>query len=211
MEKATHPQTVGYLLEYITAFAVMCNVPTNNGIDFVKRVKAFPNANLAAYLDGNDSSSVFFPDTNCGPDIVYKSYEDKSVVFVQVKFWKQIPSHERLKAYRTTDYEKFYLQRNSNKVIRGCETKRNQALEKIAQLKRDEYTFQQIVLFHTAGKQPKQGRGALLITKDTSPDFFDCIDKSMWDTLDKLRNKFDGEYFGDGMHWTDNDDDDQYE
>ena len=180
------PQIVGYLMEYLVAFALVSNY---SGVDAAKMIKASKGF-VFQYLRSNDSSQVCFPDTMCGPDIIYKCTMTKTVYIVQVKFVKGISKQEAANACDTTDPELFYCKRKGNGVLKGFEDKRTKLLVDLKSLQKDGFSLQQMLFIHTGGNQTSFTQGALIVTKESEPEFFNAIGSGVWEFLDSARANF---------------------
>ncbi|OAJ38811.1 hypothetical protein BDEG_22715 [Batrachochytrium dendrobatidis JEL423] len=73
-----NPQTVGYLVEYLVAFALVAN---HSGSDAANSIKASRDS-ASSYLLFGDSDQVCFPDHMCGPDIIYKCANTKTTLVI---------------------------------------------------------------------------------------------------------------------------------
>ncbi|KAJ3330153.1 hypothetical protein HDU91_003668 [Kappamyces sp. JEL0680] len=177
---------VGYLVEYLVAFALVANYAVENTVDKVKVSQKLCHN----YLLDNDSSQVCFLDHMCGPDIIYKCMETRTVYIVQAKFVKGISKQEMANACDTTDPELFYCKRNGSGVLKGFEDQKIQLREALLNLQREGYDLQQTLFIHTGGRQSNYTRGATLITSDSSPNFFDKIGTGIWEFLDSIREDF---------------------
>ncbi|OAJ39255.1 hypothetical protein BDEG_23117 [Batrachochytrium dendrobatidis JEL423] len=143
-----NPQTVGYLAEYLVAFALVAN---HSGSDAANSIKASRDSAFGYLLFG-DSSQVYFPDHMCGPDIIYKCANTKTVYIVQIKFVERMSKQEAANAYNTTDPERFYCKRNGGGVLKGFEEKRTHLLSTLLKLHKSGYSLQQTLVIHTAEK-----------------------------------------------------------
>lgn len=181
------PQMVGYLLEYLVAFALVANF--SNDADAVSRIYVTQKF-CHEYLRFVDASQVCFPDHMCGPDIIYKCSATKTVYIVQVKFVMEISKQETVNACDTTDPERFYCKRKGNGVLKGFEQRRSQLRESLTQLQRDGYSLQQMLFIHTGGNQTLFTQGALVVTKSSHPSFFSMVNSGIWDFLDSVRSSF---------------------
>ncbi|KAK5673052.1 hypothetical protein QVD99_000523 [Batrachochytrium dendrobatidis] len=109
------------------------------------------------------SDQVCFPDHMCGPDIIYKCANTKTVYIVQVKFVKKMSKQEAANAYNTTDPERFYCKRNGGGVLKGFEEKRTYLLSTLSELHESGYSLQQTLVIHTAEKNPVDAQGMEII------------------------------------------------
>jgi hypothetical protein len=180
------PQIVGYLMEYLVAFALVSNYSGVDAANIVKASRGF----VFQYLRGNDSSEVCFPDHMCGPDIIYKCTKSKTVYIVQVKFVKGMSKQEVVNACDTTDPERFYCKRKGNGVLKGFEQRRTQLRESLYQLQLDGFSLQQMLFIHTGGRQTSFTQGALIVREGSDPDFFNVIGSRVWEFLDSVRGHF---------------------
>ena len=187
MSACPRPQMVGYLLEYLVAFALVANY-SNDG-DALSRINVTQKF-CHEYLRFDDASKVCFPDHMCGPDIIYKCAATKTVYIVQVKFVKGMSKQEAVNACDTTDPERFYCKRKGNGVLGGFEQRRSQLRESLTQLQREGYALQQMLFIHTGGKQTLFTQGAIVVTKSSHPSFFSKVRDSTWEFLDSVRSKF---------------------
>ncbi|KAJ8323347.1 hypothetical protein O5D80_008101 [Batrachochytrium dendrobatidis] len=154
-----NPQMVGYLVEYLVAFALVANY---SGSDAANSIKASRDS-ASIYLLFGDSDQVCFPDHMCGPDIIYKCANTKTVYIVQVKFVKKMSKQEAANAYNTTDPERFYCKRNGGGVLKGFEEKRTYLLSTLSELHESGYSLQQTLVIHTAEKNPVDAQGMEII------------------------------------------------
>jgi hypothetical protein len=177
------PQIVGYLMEYLVAFALVSNY---SGVDSAKIIKASKGF-VFQYLQSNDSSLVCFPDHMCGPDIIYKCTTTKTVYIVQVKFVKGMSKQEAANACDTTDPELFYCKRKGNGVLKGFEDKRTSLLQDLRSLQKDGFSLQQMLFIHSGGNQTSFTQGALIVTKGSYPEFFNTIGSGVWEFLDSVQ------------------------
>ncbi|KAI8900776.1 hypothetical protein BC833DRAFT_580484 [Globomyces pollinis-pini] len=180
--KYPKPQMVGYLVEYLVAFALVSNY---SGPDAAKNIKA-SNGFVFQHLRRNDSSQVCFPDPMCGPDIIYKCMKTKTVYLVQVKFVKGISKQEAVNACDTTDPDRFYCKRKGNGVLKGNEQLRSRWCESLTELQRDGYSLQQMLVTHTGGNQTVFTQDAQVVTKSSDPEFFHMLPSGIWDFLDNV-------------------------
>ena len=181
------PQIVGYLMEYLVAFALVSNY---SGVEAANIIKASKGC-VFQYLRSNDSSEVCFPDHMCGPDIIYKCTKKKIVYIVQVKFVKGMSKQEAANACDTTDPELFYCKRKGNGgVLKGFEDKRTKLLKDLRSLQDDGFSLQQMLFIHSGGNHTSFTQGALIITKGSDPEFFNTIDSGVWEFLDSVRSNF---------------------
>ncbi|KAL5034545.1 hypothetical protein RTP6_7729 [Batrachochytrium dendrobatidis] len=187
-----NPQMVGYLMEYLVAFALVAN---HSGPDAANSIKA-SRASASSYLLFGDSSQVYFPDHMCGPDIIYKCANTKTVYIVQIKFVKRMSKQEAANAYNTTDPERFYCKRNGGgvskklEVLKGFEEERTYLLSTLSELHESGYSLQQTLVIHTAEKNPVDAQDMRIINSQNSPQFFDKIGNGVWDFLNLIRNNF---------------------
>jgi hypothetical protein len=181
-----NPQTVGYLIEYLVSFALVAN---HSGDDAVNRIRAWQGL-ADHYLEEIDSSQVCFPDHMCGPDIIYKCVETKTVYIVQVKFVKGISKQGTANACDTTDLDRFYCKRKGNGVLKGFEERRTKLLESFRNLQVNGYSLQQLLFIHTGGNTSDYTHGASIINSRNTPKFFDKIGSGIWQFLDSLRENF---------------------
>ena len=179
-------QMVGYLLEYLVAFALVANT---SGDDTVNRIRAWQGL-ADQYLWDCDSSQVCFPDHMCGPDIIYKCVKTKTVYIVQVKFVKSISKQETASACNTTDPERFYCKRDNSAVLKGFEEKRTKLLESLRTLQVNGYSLQQLLFIHTGGNTSDYTRDATIVNSKNTSAFFDKIGSGIWEFLDSLRERF---------------------
>ncbi|EGF79670.1 hypothetical protein BATDEDRAFT_25363 [Batrachochytrium dendrobatidis JAM81] len=179
-----NPQMVGYLAEYLVAFALVAN---HSGPDAANSIKASRDS-ASSYLLFGDSSQVCFPDHMCGPDIIYKCANTNTVYIVQVKFVERMSKQEAANAYNTTDPERFYCKRNGGGVSEGFEEERTYLLSTLSKLHESGYSLQQTLVIHTAEKNPVDVQGMEIINSQNSPQFFDEIGKSVWSFLDSVGN-----------------------
>jgi hypothetical protein len=181
------PQMVGYLMEYLVAFALVANFSGVAAAGRISSCQNFPHM----YLMCNDETQVCFPDHMCGPDIIFKSTKTKTVYFVQVKFLKSISKQEIVNACDTTDPAYFYCKRTKKgEVLKGFEKRKAQMDKCRIQLQADNWTFKQMLVIHTAGKQTSFTENAAVVTKNSNPRFFDLLEAGIWDFLDLVRNNF---------------------
>ena len=180
------PQIVGYLMEYLVAFALVSNY---SGVDAAKIINASKGF-VFQYLRSNDPSQVCFPDHMCGPDIIYKCTTTKTVYIVQVKFVKGISKQEAANAYDTTDPELFYCKRKGNGVLKGFEDKRTKLLMDLRSLQNGGFSLQQMLFVHSGGNQTSFTQGPLIVTKGSDPEFFNTIGSGVWEFLDSAREMF---------------------
>jgi hypothetical protein len=188
-------QMAGYLVEYLVAFALVANT---SGIEIARRMK-FSQTHIAHYLRLNEPSQVCFPDHMCGPDVIYKCLENKTVYVVQIKFVKGLTKQERVNACNTTDPAYFYCNRKTKEVLKGYEDKksatrvtkgnRSLILDELVQLQNEGFTIKQLVFIHT-GIQVPEIEGAQVVTSASDPNFFDCIGANVWGLLDSVRKGF---------------------
>ncbi|KAJ2986351.1 hypothetical protein HDV02_006760 [Globomyces sp. JEL0801] len=180
------PQIVGYLIEYLVAFALVANY---SGPEAAKNIKAFKGF-VFQYLRSNDSSEVCFPDHMCGPDIIYKCTKTKTVYIVQVKFVKGMSKQEAANARDTTDPELFYCKRKGNGVLKGFEDNRTKLLKDLRSLQKGGFSLQQMLFIHSGGNQTSFTQGAHIVTKGSDPEFFNTIGSGVWEFLDSVREMF---------------------
>ncbi|OAJ40838.1 hypothetical protein BDEG_24531 [Batrachochytrium dendrobatidis JEL423] len=137
---------------------------------------------------------VYFPDHMCGPDIIYKCANTKTVYIVQIKFVKRMSKQEAANAYNTTDPERFYCKRNGGgvskklEVLKGFEEERTYLLSTLSELHESGYSLQQTLVIHTAEKNPVDAQDMRIINSQNSPQFFDKIGNGVWDFLNLIRN-----------------------
>ncbi|KAK5667195.1 hypothetical protein QVD99_006403 [Batrachochytrium dendrobatidis] len=124
----------------------------------------------------------------CGPDIIYKCANTKTVYIVQVKFVKRMSKQQAANAYNTTDPERFYCKRNGGGVLKGFEKERTYLLSTLLKLHKSGYSLQQTLVIHTAEKNPVDAQGMEIINSQNSPQFFDKIGNGVWDFLNLIRN-----------------------
>ena len=180
------PQMVGYLLEYLVSFALAANHSDKTVADNITMWQKLPYL----YLEHGDETQVCFPDHMCGPDIIYKCTNTKTVYIVQVKFVKGISKQEAVNACDTTDPERFYCKRKGTGVLKGFEQRQLKLRESLTLLQRDGYSLQQMLFIHTGGNQTLFTKGALVITKSSYPEFFNMIGDGIWEFLDSVRSNF---------------------
>ncbi|KAJ3268284.1 hypothetical protein HDV01_003215, partial [Terramyces sp. JEL0728] len=180
INSSPNPQSVGYMVEYLVAFAL---VSKHSGVDAASIIKA-SNGFVFQYLRSNDSSQVCFPDHMCGPDIIYKCMKTKTVYIVQVKFVKGMSKQEAANACDTTNPDHFYCKRKDNEVLKGFEDKRKKLLESLRNLQLEGFSLQQMLFIHSGGKQSSFTQGALTVTKGSDPEFFNTICPGIWEFLD---------------------------
>lgn len=186
IQSCPKPQMVGYLMEYLVAFALVAN---NSGKEAASRVTVYQGS-ASSYLEANDPCLVCFPDHMCGPDIIYKCEKNATVYIVQVKFLKGISKQEAASAIDTTDPELFYHKRKGNGVIKGFDEKRTKLLGHLRTLQRNGYSLQQVLVIHSGGSTNIYTRWALLVTKENNPKYFDSIGQGVWQLLDSVRTNF---------------------
>ncbi|KAJ3343416.1 hypothetical protein HDU91_000395 [Kappamyces sp. JEL0680] len=179
-------QMVGYLVEYLVAFALVANCAVEGTLD---QITVWQQTGQSYLFQGN-STHIYFPDHMYGPDIIYKCTNTKTVYIVQVKFVKGISKQETANACDTTDPDRFYCKRNGGGVLKGFEDEKPNLLNALLELQREGFDVQQMLFIHTGGRQSNYTRGATLITKDNSPTFFDKIGTGIWEFLDSIRDDF---------------------
>jgi hypothetical protein len=194
MKSSPKAQMVGYLVEYFVAFALVANT---SGIEAVKKIKV-SQFSIAHYLRLNEPSQVCFPDHMCGPDVIYKCLENKTVYIVQIKFVKGLTKQEQANACNITDPAYFYCNRKTKEVFKGYEDKKSATggmtkgkrtliLDELVQLQNEGFTIKQLVFIHTGGIQVPEIEGAQVVNSVTDPNFFDCIGTNVWGLLDSVR------------------------
>ncbi|KAJ3332090.1 hypothetical protein HDU76_001297 [Blyttiomyces sp. JEL0837] len=174
------PQMVGFLLEFLVAYALVAGL----NLDNAKKLKS-TSSYLPNYLYSNDESEVFFPDHCCGPDIVYKYRE--TVYIVQVKFVSTISKQARLDACDTTDPNSFYSNRKSRGVLPGFEKRKEHILEALKG-----FSCKRLVFLHARTQTTEGMDGVEVVNQQTRPGFFDEVHPDMWKFLDRLRDEFSG-------------------
>ncbi|KAK5670239.1 hypothetical protein QVD99_003254 [Batrachochytrium dendrobatidis] len=179
-----NPQTVGYLVEYLVAFALVANY---SGSDAANSIKASRDS-ASSYLLFGDSDQVYFPNHMCGPDIIYKCANTKTVYIVQIKLVKRMSKQEAANAYNTTVPERFYCKRNGGGVLKGFEEKRTHLLSTLSKLHKSGYSLQHTLVIHTAEKNPVDAQDMEIINSQNSPQFFDKIGNGVWDFLNSVGN-----------------------
>ena len=186
--ECVNPQTVGYLLEYLVVFAIVSNYSVQGTTNKLIAYQRFPYL----YLEECAANQICFPDHMCGPDVLYKCSNTKTVYIIQVKFVKAISKQEAANACNTTDPNYFYRRRKSpHNIIRGYEDKRAQLLTNLRMLQIEEgYSLQQMLFVHSGGKKDVFTREALLVTQSTTPDIFNSLGSRIWEFLDHLRDRF---------------------
>jgi hypothetical protein len=187
MSSCPQPHMVGYLLEYLVAFALVANFSSD--ADAVRRINVSQKF-CHEYLRVVDPSQVCFPDHMCGPDIIYKCTETKTVYIVQVKFVKGISKREAVNACDTTDPELFYCKRKGSGVLKGFEQRRSELRKSLTELQCDGYSLQQMLFIHTGGNQTLSTQGVLVVTKSSHPSFFSMVRSGIWEFLDSVRSSF---------------------
>jgi hypothetical protein len=176
------PQLVGYLLEYLVAFALVAN--ENPGKRDVLEKISVSGGSFTTYLDAADSTyEVFFPNHCCGPDIVYK--HGNIVHLVQVKFFDTICRQEGMKACATTDPGFFYWNRPSERVLAGFQKERDNILNSLKGM-----TCKRQIFLHTGTKTTDGMKGVEVINEETCPDFFHRLHPEMWKVLNNMRAQF---------------------
>ena len=187
------PQMVGYLLEYLVAFALVANYSGDD--DAVSRINVSQKF-CHEYLRFDDASQVCFPDHMCGPDIIYKCLKTMTVYIVQVKFVNRLSKQEIANACNTTDYTKFYCKRylkegeSGDIILEKFTERRTKLLDALLDLQTQHYSLQQLLFIHTGGKRSDYTRGATIINSANNPDFFDNIGPGVWKFLDTVRSNF---------------------
>ena len=181
-----NPQMVGYLLEYLVAFALVSNHCTRKE---TQRIHVSQDS-TSFYLGCDDPTSVSFPDHMCGPDIIYKSTKTKCIYIVQVKFVNRLSKQERANAYQTTNPDRFYCQRKSGNVLKGFYIKRRNLLASLAGLQGNGYAVKRMLFIHSGQPQTTDIDGMQVISSNNSPEFFDGIGPGIWEYLDSIRNDF---------------------
>jgi hypothetical protein len=193
MSTCTQPHMVGYLLEYLVAFALVANFSEDD--EAVSRINVSRNF-CHDYLRIGDASQVFFPDHMCGPDVIYKCAKKKRVYIVQVKFVNRLTKQEIANACNTTNPDKFYCKRNLKEeesgdiILKGFEERRNNLSAALSDLQADGYITEQFLVIHTGGSGSDYTPGATIINSETRPRFFDKIGPGVWQFLDSLRENF---------------------
>jgi hypothetical protein len=183
------PQMVGYLLEYLVAFALVAHL--NNGNQEALQQISVSISTFAEYVGSPESPyAVLFPDSFCGPDIVYK--HGCFLYLVQVKFVDRISKQERVKACETTDPQFFYCNRTSNQVLRGFEGRRkdiDNCLQRNPKLQLKRLVFLHSTTATTVGMESVQ-----VINERTCPSFFESLDGNqdmkIWKFLNEMRSNF---------------------
>ncbi|KAI8892222.1 hypothetical protein BC833DRAFT_533201 [Globomyces pollinis-pini] len=190
------PRMVGYLLEYLVAFALVANFSE----DDVSRINVSQRV-CDDYLNRDDNSQVCFPDHMCGPDIIYKCVKTKTVYIVQVKFVKRMTKQEIVNAYDTTDSTKFYCKRKLKEgesgdiVLEKFRDKRTKLLAALLNVQTQGYSVQQLLFTHTGGSNRNYVGDARIINSNNSPRFFDKLGTAdVWAFLDSVRGNFDTHY-----------------
>ena len=180
------PQIVGYLMEYLVAFALVSKFSGVEAANIIKSSQAL----AFQYLRTNDSSQVCFPDHMCGPDIIYKCTKTNTVYIVQVKFVNGMSKQEAANACDTTVPELFYCKRKGNGVLKGFEQKREKLLNELTNLQKAGFSLQKMLFIHSGGNQTSFTQGAFIITKKSDPEFFSAIGSGVWEFLDSVRSNF---------------------
>jgi hypothetical protein len=193
MSACPRPQMVGYLLEYLVAFALVASFSKDD--DTLSRITVSQKF-CHEYLQYDDASQVCFPDHMCGPDVIYKCVNTKTVYIVQIKFVNTLSKQEIANACNTTEYTKFYCKRKLKEgesgdiILEGFKQKRTQLLEALLNVQREGYSLQQYLFIHTGGKTSNYTRGITIINSSSHPRFFDKIGSGVWEFLNSLRDNF---------------------
>ncbi|KAI9346100.1 hypothetical protein BDR26DRAFT_817945 [Obelidium mucronatum] len=162
------PQMVGYILEYLVAYAFVVGLDPTKG----KTLKS-KYGDFLEYMTSQDEDQVFFPDQCCGPDIVF--IFNGVVNMIQIKFVDKISKQERVNACHTTDFNFFYWNKKSKKVLAGFE-KRQKDLVELLQTK----SIKRFVFLHTTTQTTEGMEGVEVLNETTRPDFFDCLGMPGW-------------------------------
>lgn len=193
MSVCPQPHMIGYMLEYLVAFALVANFAGDD--DVLRRINVSQKASHE-YLRIANASQVCFPDHICGPDIIYKCIKTKTVYIVQVKFVNRLTKQEIANACSTTDPNKFYCKRNLKEgetgsfILEKFTKKRNELLKALVEVQNEGYSLQQLLFIHSGGNTIDYAHGATIINSRNSPKFFDKIGSGVWQFLDSLREKF---------------------
>jgi hypothetical protein len=186
------PHMVGYLLEYLVAFALVANYSEDDALRRIHVSQQFCHE----YLRSVDASQVCFPDHMCGPDVIYKCVKTKTVYIVQVKFVNRMTKQEIANACDTTDPTKFYCKRKLKEgesgdiILEKFTDKREKLLNALLYVQKEGYSLQQLLFIHTGGTTSNYTAGAQIINRENKPAFFDKIGSGVWEFLDSLREKF---------------------
>ncbi|KAJ3252839.1 hypothetical protein HK103_001133 [Boothiomyces macroporosus] len=186
-EKIIHspkPKLTGYLMEYLVAYALVSNY---SGVEVANHIKPvrYP---AGCCLEYTDSEEICFPTSMCGPDIIYKCSKTKTVYIVQIKFIEGISKQELVNAYDTTDPNLFYRKRHSGDILKLFEKNQSSLIKALINLQKNGYSIQQMLFTHPAGKQTPFTQRAVVLTKETDPDFFTCIGQGVWELLESPLN-----------------------
>ncbi|KAJ3231478.1 hypothetical protein HDU78_007704 [Chytriomyces hyalinus] len=168
------PLMVGFMLEYLVAYAFVANLYPESK----DKINSFAGS-MVEYLESNSVQyEVFFPDHCCGPDILFK--DRNTLYIIQVKFMDMMPKQEQAGACNTTDPQYFYCERNKSSVLRGFETRRNEILPALENLRHE-----RLVFLRTTTSTTDDMEEVTVINQDTRPKFFD---NGIWAMLNKIKN-----------------------
>ncbi|KAJ3307930.1 hypothetical protein HDV04_002296 [Boothiomyces sp. JEL0838] len=180
------PQTVGYLMEYLVAFALVSQYAD---VDTSARIKASRKP-IFEYLVENASNEVCFPDHMCGPDVVYKCSNTSTVYIVQVKFVESLSKQESVNAFHTTDPDNFYCNRKTGTVLKGYERSKDLLSKALVYLQKNNYKLQRMLIIHSEIAHRYTCPNVVVVTNFTDQNFFSSIGADVWKFLDMVRNNF---------------------
>jgi hypothetical protein len=181
VEFCTNPASVGYLLEYLVAWGL---VSLHAGEDAAKNV-VITRWPACQYAERTKPGEVCFPDSACGPDILYRF--EKTLYVVQVKFVKHMGSTDLMAAWETTDPEKVYCKRVGppGVVLSGYSNRRDDFMKS---LEREGVKVKRLLFIHT-GKSVTEREGVEIIQRSSHPAFFDGLNPDIWNYLDGVRKR----------------------
>ena len=197
MSECPNPQMAGYFFEYFVSYflvgwAMKRSGASEDRIKNVLRELQSWTGSISSFLEGNSSEqtiSVCFPDSKCGPDIIY--VYGGVVYIVQVKFVKGLYYKGRMDAVRTTIPDHFYTKKDdTSQVLEGYESERAKCLRALQQR-----TCQGVVIVQSQVNASAGFDGAIVISRSSMPKFFSRIIGTtqvpdMWKLLDDLQVSF---------------------
>lgn len=172
--------TVGFRFEFLGNFAYIYSVQKDTKI--LDNLQSF-HGKLDRYLEQNDPTMIFIPSNDCGPDLIY--VESGRVHLVQYKMVTKFCRPLRVDAYRSTDPNFLFMDKNSNVAIDNVEL-RNRVIHILEGLT----IIRKVIYYSETTKYGGIPKDAVISnSKQESENFWDFLELK-WDDLKKCKNRF---------------------
>jgi hypothetical protein len=183
MGQVREPHNIEMFLEYVVAYALVATVA---GVEVANSLAPSTRELRWYVLDQRveEGYRVCYPESHCGPDIVYVHGDFAYVVNFDVDFKRRRRTH----AKHTTDPNYFYWDKKENCVLKQFEAAHCDVKDIL-----DTYTIVRVIMAVTSTIAEGDTESVLIIDKNSHPHFFNSVYPGTWAYLEHLQGKCNSE------------------